>query len=93
LQEIAQGVAVQLKYRAGQLLTREDQPRLGLDLLGGEGHVKNVLAAFDIFTVWWLVVVTLGFIVLTRRKASQVVPPVLAAGIAWLILMAVLDSN
>jgi hypothetical protein len=52
-----------------------------------------VLAGFDIFTIWWLVVLAFGCIVLTKRKASEVVPPALAAGIVWIVVTAVLNKD
>jgi uncharacterized membrane protein YjjB (DUF3815 family) len=62
-------------------------PRVGLDLIGGEGFVRGILSTVNIFSIWWLVVLVFGFAVLTGRKPKQVAPAVIGAGIVWLILM------
>jgi hypothetical protein len=79
------GLLVQLKARAGPLGGMDDMPRIGLDLLGGEGILRSVLGSISPFSVWWLVVLVYGFAALSGRSAGRVALPVLAAGLLWLL--------
>jgi hypothetical protein len=82
-------IVVALQYRAGQVETAADValPRVGLDLLapGAEGHVRGILHAVNVFSIWWLVVLVYGFAVLTGKPRGRVAVPVLVAGVAWIL--------
>ena len=86
LSQIFAGIMLQVKARSEEITGVADLPRYGLDLIGGEGFLRGVLGAFNIFSIWWLVVLVFGFAVLTGRKPSQAAPPVLGGGILWLAL-------
>jgi hypothetical protein len=82
-------VVVILQHRAGQIETAADVvlPRLGLDLLvpGADGHLRGILNAVNIFSIWWLVVLVYGFAALTGRPRGRVLAPVLVAGWLWIL--------
>ena len=80
------GIAGFAGYKAGHVETAGDvYPRLGLDLVGGEGVVRGLLATVNPFSIWWLVVLVYGFAALSGRSRAAVAGPVLAAGILWML--------
>jgi hypothetical protein len=86
LSGLVYGVMSRQKAAAGDVTGMEDIPRLGLDLLGGEGMVRGLLGAVNPFTIWWLVVLVFGFAVLSGRTPRQAATPVLVAGGIWTLL-------
>lgn len=84
-------ILVALKYRAGQIETAADVnlPRLGLDLLftGAEGHLRGMLNAVNLFSIWWLVVLVYGFAVLAGKPRGRVLAPVMVAGAVWIVFI------
>ncbi len=80
------GLIIQTKARTGGLTGMADLPRLGLDLLPVEGFWRGLLGAFNIFAVWWLVVLVFGYAALVRRAPRQMTGVVVTAGILWLLL-------
>lgn len=83
---LVMGLLIQMKARAGSMSGMADLPRLGLDLLGGEGFARGLLGAFNPFAVWWLVILVYGFAAFLKRTPRQVTVTVLVAGILWLLL-------
>lgn len=79
------GLLLHLKARAGPIEGVDDMPRIGLDLLGGEGVLRGVLASISPFGIWWLVVLLYGFAALAGRAPGRMAAPVLAAGLLWLL--------
>jgi hypothetical protein len=92
LGQIVSGIAIQLKARSSGISSMDDMPRLGLDLLGGHGLLRGVLSAFNVFTIWWFVVLVFGFAVLTNRKPGAIAAPTILAGGIWLVLMGLLGG-
>ena len=81
-----------LRQRAvsGDVTGVADLPRLGLDLVGGEGFVRGILSSFNLFTIWWLVILVYGLAVLSGRSPRQAMPAALVAGCVWLLLTGML---
>lgn len=79
-------VLIQMKASKGELSSMADLPRLGLDLLGGEGFLRGFLSAFNIFAIWWLVVLVYGYAALVAKKPRQTLGAVLGAGLLWLVI-------
>jgi hypothetical protein len=75
---------------SGDITGPEDMPRLGLDLVGGEGFVRGVLSQVNVFNIWWMVVLVYGVAVLAGRAPRQALPAALVAGCVWLLLMGLL---
>ena len=71
---------------SGSITAAQDTPRIGLDLVGGEGFVRGILSQFNVFTIWWLVVLVYGVAVLAGRSPRQALPAVLVAGCLLLVL-------
>jgi hypothetical protein len=87
------GIAAFANYKAGHVETAGDVfPRLGLDLIGGEGIVRGLLAAVNPFSVWWLVVLVYGFAALSGRSRTAVMAPVLTGGVLWLLVGGLLQG-
>jgi len=83
---LVMGLLIQMKARSSGITGMADMPRLGLDLLGGEGFVRGLLSAFNLFAVWWLVVLVYGYATFVKRSPRQMAAPVLIAGVLWLLL-------
>ena len=87
------GIAGFASYKAGHVETASDVfPRIGLDLIGGEGIVRGLLAAVNPFSIWWLVVLVYGFAALSGRSRAAVMGPVLAGGILWILVGGLLQG-
>jgi hypothetical protein len=80
------GLLIRMKANQGELSGMGDLPRMGLDLLGGEGFLRGFLSAFNLFAVWWLVVLVYGYAAMVGKKPRDMVAPVLGAGILWLVI-------
>lgn len=90
---VVMGIVVALNWNAGRIETPADiVPRLGLDLLGGEGVVRGLLAVVNLFSIWWLAVLVVGTGRLLGRTPRSVATPVLLAGIVWLAITGLLLS-
>jgi hypothetical protein len=77
---------------SGDVTGVEDMPRVGLDLIGGEGFVRGILSMFNLFSIWWVVALVYGVAVLAGRTPRQALPAVLVAGGVWLLLMGLLTG-
>lgn len=90
---LVMAVVVALNWNAGRIETAADiMPRLGLDLLGGHGVVRGLLAVVNVFSIWWLATLVVGVGRLVGRPPRSVAVPVVAAGILWLAISGLLMS-
>jgi len=80
------GLLIVVKRGGDTDLTLADlTPRIGLDLLGGDGVVRGLLSSVNPFSVWWLVVLVYGFARLSGRPRAAVLPAILGAGLLWML--------
>jgi hypothetical protein len=87
---VVAGFLTRMKSASGELESMADLPRMGLDLVGGEGFVRGMLAAVNPFSIWWLVIVVYGMRVLADPQARRLAPVGLTGGILWIVLTGLL---
>jgi len=80
LSMLLSGILTRLRFNGGQVETAADlYPRMGLDLMGGEGWARAFMAAVNPFSIWAGVLVVLGVASLAKRPPRAVAIPVATA--------------
>jgi len=71
------GILTRVRWNGGQVETQADlYPRMGLDLLGGEGWARAFMSAVNPFSIWAAVLTVLGVAVLAKKPPGKVALPV-----------------
>jgi hypothetical protein len=83
------GILTRVRWGGGQVESAADlYPRMGLDLVGGDGWVRAFMSMVNPFSIWSGVLVVLGVAYMAKRPARAVAGPV----VAGLVLGALLGA-
>jgi len=79
LSSLLGGILTRLRWNGGQVETQADLiPRMGLDLVGGEGWARAFMTVVNPFSIWTAALMVLGVAVLAKKPPGKVAAPVLA---------------